>query len=64
MESLFVGGVLDRLDAAVGQQNVVFAPGHAVRIAVLRMAKVVSGVEITYAIAECVTRGVLMMLFG
>lgn len=64
MESLVVGGVLDRLDTTVGQQNVVFASGHAVRIAVLRMAEVVSGVEVTDAIAECVVGGVLMGLCG
>lgn len=64
MEALVVGGVLDRLNTAVWQQNVVFPSGHAVRIAVLRMAEVVSGVEVTYPISKCVARCVLMLLAG
>lgn len=62
MESLLVGHVLHRLNASVRQQNVILAMRDAVRVAVLRMAKVVAGVRVAHAIAERVAGGVLVQL--
>lgn len=64
MEALVVGGVLDRLEAAVGQQNVVLASGHAVRVPVLGMAEVVSGMVVAHPIAERVAGSVLVQLLS
>lgn len=52
MEARVVGVVDHVLDASVRQEDVVLAACHAVQVTVLLVAKVVAGVEITYAIAE------------
>lgn len=62
METLLVGHVFHRLYSSVRQQNVILAARDArVRVAVLRVPKVVSGVRITHSIAELVAGRVLVL---
>lgn len=64
MEALVVGHVFHRLHASVRQQNVILAVRDAcVRVAVLRMPKVVSGVRIAHPITELVAGGVLVLQY-
>lgn len=65
METLLVGHVFHRLYSSVRQQNVILAARDArVRVAVLRVPKVVSGVRITHSIAELVAGRVLVLFVG
>jgi len=52
MEARVVGVVDNILDPSVRQEDVVLAACHAVEITILLVAKIVAGMEITYAITE------------
>lgn len=52
METRVVGVVDDILDPSVRQKDVVLAACHAMEITILLVAKIVAGMEITYAITE------------
>lgn len=62
METRVVGVVDDILDPSVRQKDVVLAACHAMEITILLVAKIVAGMEITYAITERILWGVLLQL--
>lgn len=59
MEPVVICSVSDILDASIGQQDVVLSLRNSVVVLILRVAKVVSSVEI----ADSITKGVARLLF-
>lgn len=62
MESIVIRSISHRLHTSIGQQDVIFSLRYSIVVFVLRVAKIVSGVEITNTVPKCISRLLLLQV--